>query len=696
MDLKELLTYIPASSCSYQEWVNVGMALKHEGESCDMWDSWSRADHRYHDGECARKWSSFTESGTEVVTGGTIYQMAVQNGYKPIDRDKTFDWDDVIGFDGESEQSDLIVKDLAWLDNSEIEQPIEWNPLDQFRTYIQTLFKPEDTINWVVASFQDSDKKYKPKGFGVTMKVSDALEKVSKWDKEKEHDREKNFRSVVGDYELQAGAWIRFNPLDGGGVKNSNVADYRYALVESDSMELGRQKALMEELQLPIAIMLHSGGKSIHAIVRIGAVTLNDYKQKVDYLYGVCEKNGLKIDTQNKNASRLSRMPGATRGSKKQFIIAQNIGCKTFDEWKDFIEGNTDTLPDIVDFADIIGNLPQLAPELIGGILRQGHKMLIAGASKAGKSFLLIELAVAIAKGTSWLGHRCTRGRVLYVNLEVADASFDHRVKEVLDKLKEAVEPGYLDVWNLRGENTAIDKLEPRLIRRAKNKKYSAIILDPLYKINQGDENSASEMAKFFNHLDTICKQLGASVILCHHHSKGAQGGKFAMDRASGSGVFARDPDAILDLIQINPADVGKSLEKGQTAWRVTYTLREFATPEPTDIIFAYPIHVVTDELAGAEPMSGADMDVRRRRSASTRADKKEDRKTRFVEFIANWEHFRTKDDNIYPHISDAVSYFKSERGFSETNIRRWASEDDAEFAIDEKGILTIPPFSEN
>ena len=39
--------------------------------------------------------------------------------------------------------------------------------------------------------------------------------------------------------------------------------------------------------------------------------------------------------------------------------------------------------------------------------------------------------------------------------------------------------------------------------------------------------------------------------VYCHHHSKGAQGMKKAMDRASGSGVFARDPDAQLDIIEL-------------------------------------------------------------------------------------------------------------------------------------------------
>ena len=48
---------------------------------------------------------------------------------------------------------------------------------------------------------------------------------------------------------------------------------------------------------------------------------------------------------------------------------------------------------------------------------------------------------------------------------------------------------------------------------------------------------------------------MGCAVIYCHHHSKGQQGQKRSMDRASGSGVFARDPDALLDLIELEVSD---------------------------------------------------------------------------------------------------------------------------------------------
>ncbi len=58
-------------------------------------------------------------------------------------------------------------------------------------------------------------------------------------------------------------------------------------------------------------------------------------------------------------------------------------------------------------------------------------------------------------------------------------------------------------------------------------------------------------MSLFVNQFDLIATELKCSVIYAHHHSKGIQSGKSSIDRSSGSGVFARDPDAILDLIEL-------------------------------------------------------------------------------------------------------------------------------------------------
>src|SRR5699024_794151 len=212
-----------------------------------------------------------------------------------------------------------------------------------------------------------------------------------------------------------------------------------------------------------------------------------------------------------------------------------------------------------------------------------------------------------------------------------------------------------IDIWNLRGKSVPMDKLAPKLIRRAAKKNYIAVIIDPIYKVLTGDENSADQMAHFTNQFDKVCTELGSSVIYCHHHSKGSQGGKKSMDRASGSGVFARDPDALIDLTELEVTEslitqetdkavcsiYGKAIEENnfnyfdehvgqddllsvkqmsdhvsraipdkiheleqeiervkkkikiRSAWRVEGTLREYPSFDPVNMWFQYPIHEI-------------------------------------------------------------------------------------------------------
>ena len=46
LDLIGLLEYIDPGTLDYQDWVNVGMALKQEGYTAVDWDAWSKRDSR--------------------------------------------------------------------------------------------------------------------------------------------------------------------------------------------------------------------------------------------------------------------------------------------------------------------------------------------------------------------------------------------------------------------------------------------------------------------------------------------------------------------------------------------------------------------------------------------------------------------------------------------------------------------------
>lgn len=575
-NIKEALNCIDVSKVSYQEWINIGMALKAEGYDCSVWDEWSKNDTRYKEKECERKWATFTGS-SNPITGGTIVQMAKTFGYSPRSfvGDGCLNWDDVIEYDGNG-----VVYEMPKLES----------PSSQLITYLKTLFKDDDLVSYCTNDvWKDKDGKWMP-----ATGVSDRTAKELIFSLEKHPD---DIGATIGDWKEECGAWIRFNPVDGKGIKNENITQFNYALVESDDMPLSEQDAFYRKLELPIACLVSSGGKSIHAIVKVNAKDSDEYRRRVDFLYDFLDKNGLKVDKQNRNPSRLSRMPGVTRNGNQQTLIATNIGRRDWDEWMDFVEGISDELPSLTFLADALKNPIILPEELIGGLLRVGHKMIVSGSSKAGKSFLLMELALALACGSSWLGFKCRSSRVLYVNLEIDKASCINRFKTIMDaKGIDVKHADNITIWNLRGNALPMDQLVPKLIRRIKNQNYSAVIIDPIYKVITGDENNASDMGKFCNYFDKICLETGCSTIYCHHHSKGTQGQKKAQDRGSGSGVFARDPDAIIDLIQLDTTPdfiLKNAATVNSTAWRVEGSLREFPNFKPVNCWFNYPIHEI-------------------------------------------------------------------------------------------------------
>ena len=604
------LNYIPVSDLDRADWINVGMALKESGCPVTVWDEWSRNDKRYHKGECARLWSGFRGTN-KPVKAGTIVQMAKDRGWKPYEGDGCLDWNDVIEYDGISEEPP---------------EKTAWKPTEDLIKYLELLFRPDDHVAYVTNNvYQSEDGKWLPGKGCFDRTAGELIESLRK------HPDDLGY--TVGDWKEDAGAWIRFNPVDGKGIKNENVTSFRYALVESDTLPIQEQDELYRQFELPIAALVYSGGKSLHAIVHVDAQNVDEYYDRVDFLYNFLQKQGIEIDRQNRNPSRLSRMPGVTRKGKAQYLAATNIGKKSWSEWVEYIEGSAeDNYPKLISLADYWVNPPALRDPIIDGILRQGHKMLMSGPSKAGKSMNLMQLAISIAEGIPWLNFPVKKGRILYVNLEIDDASFYNRFHELYQAMN--IEPKYLDdikTLSFRGYALPLDELVPILLKRMKGIDFNAVILDPIYKVMMGDENNASDMGKFSNQFDRICNETGASMIYCHHHSKGAQGAKKAIDRASGSGVFARDPDAIIDLIELEMTDdIRNNVRDGKaSAWRMEGTLREFAPFDPLDIWFDYPLHYLdkTGSLATVHPQGSQEANLMK---SSKRTSTPESRKQEF------------------------------------------------------------------
>lgn len=610
-ELEEALSYVSPEHYEYQDWLHVGMALKEAGADLSVWERWSANDpdsYRRDPAACAAKWDTFDSS---EITAKTIFKWAMDAGWKSSKGysgpDTALDWESVITSPVKVNMSGEMP----------VQEPQQWNQFDQVRRYIKALFHADEYVAFNTnLKYDEARGKWKPADMGTfTRTAGQILEDLDKYE------ASGDLSNVLGTLNPDGGAYIRINPVDGKGVNDRNVTRYSYALIESDNMPIEQQRFMMHALKLPIRVMVHSAGKSVHAIVKVDAKNRYEFKERVEYLHAICNEAGLIADAANKNEARLSRLPGVYRKGKKQYIIEENVGLSSWDEWYEYQESLRDKLPKTESMEDLYNDPPEVAPELIGGVLRQGHKMIISGPSKAGKSFLLLELAYAIAEGHTWIGNKCKMGKVLYVNMEIDRASFARRFISIYNaqKMNYGAHRSNIDIWNLRGYSMPITKLIEPLLRRAKKEAYSAIIIDPLYKVLEGDENSNTDVARMGAGFDRIAQETGASVIYVHHFAKGYAGDRSSIDRGSGAGTFSRDPDAILT---ISPLEQTEDEEEAHgSAWRVEYTLREFKDHEPTNVYFQYPVHEVDDGFLKTKAIQSALSADRARRSEAAMSE---------------------------------------------------------------------------
>jgi len=199
---------------------------------------------------------------------------------------------------------------------------------------------------------------------------------------------------------------------------------------------------------------------------------------------------------------------------------------------------------------DIAANPHPKPTELIAGILHQGCKMILGGTSKSNKSWCLLDMAMSVASGQDWWGRRCVKSPVLYINLELQPWAIDERLALLRQARPECrFDPKLFAIWNLRGKNADMSLLRPRLEKKLAGSRFGLIIIDPAYKVlGSRDENANGDIAGLMNEFEALAQSTGAAVVIAHHFAKGDSTAKSAMDRMSGAGAWARDPDTIMVL----------------------------------------------------------------------------------------------------------------------------------------------------
>jgi len=242
-------------------------------------------------------------------------------------------------------------------------------------------------------------------------------------------------------------------------------------------------------------------------------------------------------------------------------------------------ESRASKLPPIENCAEMARERLVMRSEVIKGLLRKGSKMLIGGSSKSRKTWTLLDLACCVSLGVSWLDRfETNQGKVLYINFELHRDTFRHRLeKKICPSFAMSEEEilKNLDSWCLRGFAADYKEIVPKIIEATKERGYDLIIVDPTYKIlGDADENSATAVTDLMNHLEQIAHQTQAAILITNHYSKGNKAEAQDGDRSSGSGVFFRDPDAVVEFVE-------QEESKDKDIFSVRVQQREFAPVEP-------------------------------------------------------------------------------------------------------------------
>jgi AAA domain/DnaB-like helicase N terminal domain len=246
--------------------------------------------------------------------------------------------------------------------------------------------------------------------------------------------------------------------------------------------------------------------------------------------------------------------------------------------------------PQMIDVADFTDDVPIELPRLvIHYLLHEGSKMLLGGNSKGRKTWTLLDLALSVATGTEWWGFHTRKGCVCYVNLELQPAFFRQRLDKIKETRSLAPERGAFLAWHLRGYAKPMRDLINDLLVFLQQHRFTLIIIDPIYKTlpaTHGAENDSAIITQLLNDIEAIAVETGAAVLFSSHFSKGDQSEKESIDRVSGSGAWARDPDSVITMTPHEDAE----------SFTVDATLRNLAPIRPFVVKWDYPLFTRVEE----------------------------------------------------------------------------------------------------
>lgn len=453
--------------------------------------------------------------------------------------------------------------DLEAHDAAELPPPLP----DGTRALLRAAFESGEGVRIVSAKLNDEGREI-PDGDGPCLSREEWLRKLDDKDGNPNH----LWKSAD-----RAGIYITVNPLKLGGSKDADVTAYRHALVEFDSISPVEQWLLYQQSRLPCTAIISSGGKSVHAWVKVDARDRREYDERVAVLYSHFAAYG--IDAKNKNPSRLSRLPNCVRFKARQELLALNTGCASFSEWLGEIQsegtGETVTVETLAGF-----DAGKDANAILGSRwLCRGGSLLLVGQSGTGKSSLAVQMAVCWALGRDVFGIKHPSGKPLKSLFVQAENDLGDLAEMMQGVLAGLGISAFSDDFDLLKRNLIFvrdtthtgfefTKAVGKLIDRHKP---DLVFIDPLLSFIGDDISKQSVCGQFLrNWLNPIADATGVVWVMVHHTNKpsmdkGAKAGWKTADHAyagSGSSELTNWARAVMTLGMLDDGEFELKLAK--------------------------------------------------------------------------------------------------------------------------------------
>lgn len=234
-------------------------------------------------------------------------------------------------------------------------------------------------------------------------------------------------------------------------------------------------------------------------------------------------------------------------------------------------------------YGDFRDEFPNMRPPVIDSICRVGETVNLVAASKVGKSWMSMDLAMAAATGSRWLGSfKAEQGRVLLIDNELHKETLSSRMDHVRESRNvDPCDVECLELAALRGTLPDLFQIG-RWLETVEPETYKLIVLDAWYRLlpKGVSENDNADMMRLYNELDRHADRLRCAFVVVHHASKGGQTDKAVTDVGAGAGSMSRAVDT---HIVIRPHE-----QEGYAV--MDAALRSFPPLEPQTIYFQHPL----------------------------------------------------------------------------------------------------------